>query len=161
MHDAQQLLSLRSPAAADYTALASWVPDAAACLRWAGPNVPFPFSAEELPALLALEGSVNHCLADGAGAPRAFGQHWPTAPGTVHLGRILVAPNVRGQGVGRVLCEQLIAAAVRSTGAHTVTLMVYRDNVAAIALYTSLGFVAQEARSRADAWFMVKTMEAV
>jgi hypothetical protein len=37
--------SLRAPTESDYLHVASWITDAAACRRWAGPRVAFPFSA--------------------------------------------------------------------------------------------------------------------
>jgi len=44
---------LRSPGPADYDAIASWIQDAAQCVRWGGPHIPFPFSGAELPGLIA------------------------------------------------------------------------------------------------------------
>jgi ribosomal protein S18 acetylase RimI-like enzyme len=138
---------------ADYDAIASWIPDAAACLRWAGPRLRFPFSAAELPALLTVAGGESYCLFDGT-ETCGFGQHWVLTPGAVHLGRIILSPSTRGKGLGRVLCRQLATKAVQSTGAHTVTLRVYRDNAAALALYASLGFTPVESDSDGDVLFM-------
>jgi ribosomal protein S18 acetylase RimI-like enzyme len=42
-----------------------------------------------------------------------FGQYWLTAPGTAHLGRIIVSPQARGRGLGRVLMQLLCAEALR------------------------------------------------
>jgi ribosomal protein S18 acetylase RimI-like enzyme len=53
-----------------------------------------------------------------------------------------------------VLCRQLATKAVQSTGASTVTLRVYRDNAAALALYASLGFTRVESDSDGDVLFM-------
>jgi ribosomal protein S18 acetylase RimI-like enzyme len=147
-------LTLRQPHVSDYDALASWITDATACLRWAGPRVPFPFSAVELPELLRVPGGESYFLAEGHDAPHAFGQHWVDQPGAVHLGRIIVSPTRRGAGVGRLLCTQLMAEALRSTGASSVTLRVYRDNRTAVALYSSLGFSPVEAKSDPQVLFM-------
>lgn len=148
--------SLRPPTASDYVAIASWIPDAAAGLRWAGPRLPFPFSAADLQALLAVPGcsEFSYCLVDDLANPCGFGQHWVLQPGAVHLGRIIVAPNARGQGLGRKLCQELISAALRSTSAMVVTLRVYRDNLAAVGLYSSLGFFEVAAESTNDVLFM-------
>jgi len=147
-------LSLRLPQFADYEAIASWVPDAATCIRWAGARVAFPFDAAELPMLLFIAGCESYCLAEGEGAPLAFGQHWVLTPGAVHLGRIIVSPAARGRGVGRVLCQQLIGKAVQATGARVVTLRARRTNAAALALYTRLGFTPDETESAEDVVFM-------
>lgn len=72
----------------------------------------------------------------------------------VHIGRIIVSPQARGRGTGRLLCEKLIAKAVKSTGTTKVTLRVYRDNCAAFSLYTSLGFSVDESQSSNRLLFM-------
>lgn len=148
--------SLRAPISSDYVAIASWIPDATAGLRWAGPRLPFPFSASDLPALLAVPGGgeFSYCLVDDSASPCGFGQHWVLQPGAVHLGRIIVAPKARGRGLGWMLCQQLISAALRSTSATAVTLRAYRDNFTAVELYSSLGFSEVAAESTDDVLFM-------
>lgn len=150
-------LTLRSPSLADYEVIAAWISDAGACRRWAGPKVPYPFSLAELPKLLALPGGESYSLAEhGGGSPLGFGQYWPRPDNTVHLLRIIVRPESRGRGLGRELCGQLVACAVDSTSAQAVTLNVYRDNSAAVALYERLGFIVVSEKSIGDALFMAK-----
>ena len=146
--------TLRIPEPGDYEVIASWVPDAESCLRWAGPRVRFPFSAAELPRLLAVADGQSYCLAERAASPLGFGQHWVLKPGGVHLGRIIVSPTARGRGLGRLLCQLLVAQAIAVTGATGVTLRVFRNNAAALSLYSSLGFSAVEAESSQDVLFM-------
>lgn len=148
--------SLRTPETSDYVAIASWIPNADAGLRWAGPRLPFPFSASDLPALLAVPGGgeSSYSLVDESGIPFGFGQHWVLHPGNVHLGRIIVSPVYRGRGLGRALCQELISAGLRSTAATAVTLRAYRDNLVAVGLYASLGFVEVTEESTDDVLFM-------
>lgn len=146
--------ALRIPESTDYLAIATWIPDVQSCVRWAGPRVPFPFSAAELPSLLAVDGGASYCLAEEAAGPLGFGQHWELLAGAVHLGRIIVSPAARGQGLGRRLCQLLVAQAVHATGATAVTLRVYRNNTAAFSLYSSLGFIPVEPASTEDVLFM-------
>ncbi|WP_386079112.1 GNAT family N-acetyltransferase [Vreelandella sp. F11] len=145
---------LRTPEQIDYQTIAAWVTDQKSCARWAGPLVPFPFAAEKLPKLLAVKGGSSYCLSDSSNSCIGFGQFWAGKEGAVHIGRIIIAPEARGKGVGRLLCEQLIAKARQSTGSSTVTLRVYRDNHAAHSLYSSLGFFAIESESTSDLLFM-------
>ena len=145
---------LRRPIEADYEAVASWIPDSKSCARWAGPRVPFPFFAPELPTLLAVPDSESYCLSDGDSPALGFGQLWLRDGDAVRLMRIIVSPAVRGQGFGRELCRQLIARAVDVVGASAVTLAVYRDNVPALSLYRSLGFMPVDARSTDESIFM-------
>jgi [ribosomal protein S18]-alanine N-acetyltransferase len=149
-------LSLRPTIASDYSAMTTWIPDATACLRWAGPRVSFPFSTSELSTLLAVPGGgeFSYSLIDECGTPKGFGQHWVLKLGAVHLGRILVAPHSREHGLGRILCQQLISAALHKTQANAVTLRVYKDNLIAVRLYTSLGFGIITEESTDDVFFM-------
>lgn len=147
-------LTLRQPEPADYQTLASWVPDAFNCLRWAGPRVSFPFTVAEFSDRLAVAGGESYFLAEERATPCAFGQHWVLVPGAVHLGRIIVAPAARGRGIGRMLCEQLIEQAIQRAGANIVTLRVYDDNLAAVKLYSRLGFVPVASESDAEVLFM-------
>ena len=150
---------LHPPRTIDYEAIASWITDAAACARWAGPRVPFPFSASELPRLLSIDGIESYCLVDGLSDICGFGQFWIASPGAVHLGRIIVSPAKRGKGCGRMLCQQLIEKAVRKTGASETTLRVYRDNSAALSLYVDLGFLVDDSKSTEDVLFMKATVQ--
>lgn len=149
-------VSLRATIASDYEAIASWVKDAAAGLRWAGPRLPFPFVASDLLTLLAMPGAneSSYSLIDDCAKPCGFGQYWVLQHGAIHLGRIVIDPNFRGQGLGRALCQQLISAALQSTSATAVTLRVYRDNLVAVRLYSTLGFVEVAAESTDAVLFM-------
>lgn len=145
---------LRIPEQRDYDVIASWVNDAEACTRWAGPSLPFPFTAERLPELLSIVGARSYCLSDGHGVCIGFGQCWTVEEEAVHIGRIIVSPQARGRGTGRLLCEKLIAKAIESAGSTEVTLRVYRDNHAARSLYVSLGFCVDESQSNNSLLFM-------
>lgn len=145
---------LRPAEIGDYNAIASWVDDAEACARWAGPAVPFPFLAEELPDILSVTGGKSYCLAGSDGECIGFGQFWTVTQGAVHIGRIIISPSARGSGAGRVLCEKLIDRALRSTDSSVVTLRVYRTNSAALSLYSGLGFTVVEMESTSELLFM-------
>jgi ribosomal protein S18 acetylase RimI-like enzyme len=53
---------------------------------------------------------------------------------------LYVAPEWRGQGIGRALVEEIIARARRLEGLEQLRLDVVTANTAAVALYRSLGF---------------------
>ncbi|MFC5523380.1 GNAT family N-acetyltransferase [Polaromonas jejuensis] len=133
---------MRAPVAADYVTLASWIPDAASCLRWAGPKLSFPFTPAQLAEQLSSSAPNAHSIVMslGHGEALGFAQFWVRQAGTVHLGRIIVAPTARGQGLGLALCRLLMAEASRSRPVQAFTLRVYRDNPAALDIYTGLGF---------------------
>lgn len=145
---------LRPPEAADYAALAAWVPDAETCIRWAGPKLKFPFVPQQLPQLLAEPGAHSFVLSRGPAPALGFGQFWVREAGVAHLARIILAPSARGQGLAATLCGLLMAEAGRTVGAQAFTLRVYRDNHAALATYEGLGFVAVPAQSDERIFFM-------
>jgi ribosomal-protein-alanine N-acetyltransferase len=63
----------------------------------------------------------------------------------IHLLDLAVAPDFRGQGIGRLLAGRVLEEA-RSSGARLTTLEVAEENTAARRLYESLGFVATRVR---------------
>ncbi|CAH0222225.1 GNAT family N-acetyltransferase [Stenotrophomonas lactitubi] len=137
-----------------FAVIAGWLDSPEATQRWAGPGVPFPLPADAFAAALALSARPGWTLLDADGACVGFGQYWQMASGSTHLGRIIVSPQARGRGLGRVLMTALCAEAVRRTDAVQLTLKVYRDNQAAVALYCDLGFVASEDASTPELLFM-------
>lgn len=66
-------------------------------------------------------------------------------PGAVELRRMVVAPEGRGQGLGRLLLRHLLEQALARPQVTRVWLDVGADNVRARSLYRSFGFVAKEA----------------
>jgi ribosomal protein S18 acetylase RimI-like enzyme len=51
-----------------------------------------------------------------------------------------VAPEARGQGVGKALLQEVISRASELAGLEQINLMVVTTNIAARRLYLSLGF---------------------
>ncbi len=147
-------LSLAEPKASHYEALSSWITDAKSCVHWAGPDFGFPFSAQALPKLLQMSDSESYSLTDADEALMGFGQFWPRDADTVHLGRVIINPLYRGQGLGKALIQLLIIEATERHQPDTITLNVLRDNPRAMYLYQKMGFVPFEEQSTEDMVFM-------
>lgn len=81
---------------------------------------------------------------DGIAELRFRSSVWTGAP-DAYLEELYVAPQRRGEGIGRALLEAAIETA-RDAGAKQIDLGTSEDDVAAIALYESAGFTNQEGR---------------
>jgi ribosomal protein S18 acetylase RimI-like enzyme len=146
--------TLRSPIAKHYDELATWIHDAHQCARWAGAKLAFPFLAADLPELLHTEECETYSLVSSEEALLGFGQIFRREPEAGHLGRIIVNPALRGSGVGKQLCTQLIERSVATHGFRSMTLWVYVDNPSAIRLYESLGFRLEAREGNPGCQFM-------
>lgn len=96
----------------------------------------------EFSEILVRPGHISLGLADADDHIVGFGQIWTNSAGAVNLVRILVAPSLRGRGLGKQLCSLLLDHARQVLGASVVKLRVYRSNLPAVAVYQSLGFEA-------------------
>ena len=84
-----------------------------------------------------------YLFGEGSGEPVAYGELWlDDEEGEVELARLLVAPEHRGQGVGRALTRAL---SDRARSAHpelpAVFLRVRPENFQAIRAYAAAGFL--------------------
>jgi [ribosomal protein S18]-alanine N-acetyltransferase len=122
----------------DLEVVASWVHTPVECRLWAGPAVSFPLEPGTLAGEIGFADEDNLALADGAGTA-GFGQVVWRPGGRAHLARVIVRPDARGRGYGRVLVTALLERAA-SRGARLATLNVYTENQAARRLYEAAGF---------------------
>ncbi|MCX5233403.1 GNAT family N-acetyltransferase [Streptomyces sp. NBC_00233] len=80
-----------------------------------------------------------------------YGELWFDAEeNEVELARIIVAPDNRGKGLGRILVRRLLAQAV-GAGYSDVFMRVHPDNEAALRCYRGAGFMPVEA-GLAESW---------
>ena len=131
--------TLRPAGMASLATVLTWVGTPEQMRWWGGPALPFPGTPATVWAAIAGAPGNTFVLEDGAGAMVGFGQMLPRS-GQVHLARLIVAPERRGQGLGRSLCQHLIRTAVACHRPDNITLNVYAGNEPAAALYRSLGF---------------------
>jgi ribosomal protein S18 acetylase RimI-like enzyme len=150
----------RDAVPADLEIVASWISSRRDCALWAGPTVPFPLEPDAIAAQIGMAGAINIALDDELGLT-AFGQVLPMPAARAHLARVIVRPEARGRGIGRVLVAALLSRAAES-GHKVATLNVYRDNGAAAALYAGLGFARTERPPGEppahDTWFMQRSL---
>ena len=132
--------SLKQAKLKDLSTILRWVPDAQACLLWAGPKVRYPANAETVWEDIEASEENAFCLVEKDRNAIGFGQILLPESRVAHLARIIIDPTKRGCGHGRLLCLRLIGLAVKRYSVLRFTLNVYQTNFAALSLYRSLGF---------------------
>jgi RimJ/RimL family protein N-acetyltransferase len=146
---ADESLDLRAFSESDFDQLIAVIPDARFLLQWAGPGYTHPLDAVQL----------KETLAKTVGEKPSFKVYKAVLPasaetvghvqlvdidhesGTCVLGRVLIFPVHRGKGFGKSMVRSVVMEAFVGLGLREVTLLVFAFNQAAIATYTSVGFV--------------------
>jgi RimJ/RimL family protein N-acetyltransferase len=145
---ARTALTLRALQPADCDRLLTWIDSSDALWQWSGArSFTWPLDRGQLLRDLAAHaGSSVELLAgideDGQMVAHVLvdAQHHH---GLGFIGRVAVAPEQRGRGVGAALMRATIRHGFEELGLHRLQLTVYTFNVAAIATYRSVGFVVE------------------
>ena len=143
------MIELRPAVVEDLPHLLKWVSSEEEMRVWSGPGFRWPLSASQLPAYFEESRSGQRLLwsavamKDGALVGHAsLALKAESAIG--RLGRVLVDPARRGEGLGRALVTSAVTAGFVQTRIDTMSLGVYRHNTAAHRLYESIGFLATQ-----------------
>jgi RimJ/RimL family protein N-acetyltransferase len=130
---------LVAPTDAHIDALMQWFPDAASVAVWS-PSNSYPFN-DRVRFLMEtkLDELASFFLVDERDAPLAFGQYYERL-GCCHLGRLVVAPERRSEGLGSQLIRELMQKGASALNLQRCSLFVLDYNVGARKLYHKLGF---------------------
>ena len=134
--------TLRKASSSDIEALLQWFPTFDDVNVWGGPSFRYPFTRDSFFADLYWGEMASFCLFDPANDFVAFGQVYDRDE-RIHLARLVVAPEMRGQGSGKRLVEMLMEAGREVYPRDEVSLFVFRANTPAYECYKSLGFEIQ------------------
>jgi ribosomal-protein-alanine N-acetyltransferase len=118
----------------------NWINTPEQLRMWGGATLTFPPQVERLWQEIRADEQTTFTLIDASGNMAGFGQTLFREPHTIHLGRIIISPILRGRGLGRILVEKLIEAGEANFHPAEFTLNVYRNNDSAVGLYRSMGF---------------------
>ncbi|MFH1746024.1 MAG: GNAT family N-acetyltransferase [Planctomycetota bacterium] len=120
--------------------IVSWVRDAHEAL-WLAPNTKPPLTVERVRQWRAHGHEQLALVHPEESQPLAYGELNVLRATQQHywLGHLIVNPELRGRGVGRALTLQLLSRAFNMRGALQVSLVVFPDNLAAIACYRAAG----------------------
>lgn len=143
-----ELLELRTFDEGDIDQLIAAIPDARAHLQWAGPEYSYPLDAPQLKATLAKTRGerpsfkMYKAVLAGAGETVGHAQLMDIdhAASSCVLGKILIFPPRRGEGLGTTLVKAVLHEAFAVLRLQSMTLMVFDFNEAAIAAYKRAGF---------------------
>ena len=128
-------------------------------LHWLAPSTPPPLTAEKViawkhpggTALVAVEPASRFHQSLGA-EPVGYAELNPMkgdANRHLWIGHVVVAPQLRGGGIGRAFVRSLLAYAFGTLAANRITLVVFPENRSAIRCYQSVGFaIVQKERHR-------------
>jgi ribosomal protein S18 acetylase RimI-like enzyme len=123
-------------------AVLGWVVSAEDALGWA--EVPFLRIGPDLLASWHAQPGIVPCVGLLGGELCAYGHVWEDhAEREAEVGRVIVAPDRRRQGVGRTFAALLAAEATRR-GFQVILARSVRANRAAFACYRSAGFVRMD-----------------
>lgn len=132
--------TLRPARQEDLRAVLQWIDSPESLKLWGGPVLTYPPNPELTWDELKAAEENTFALVDENLAIAGFGQTLCREEHSVHLARIIVSPAIRGRGIGRILCSQLMQRAVERYNPTVITLNVYTANAPALSLYRSLGF---------------------
>ncbi|MER7465813.1 GNAT family protein [Streptomyces sp. NPDC097981] len=119
----------------DPPALHRWITTRAELVTWAGPAFTWPLDDAQLAAYAAEPGRHTWTAVSPDGHPLGH-----VSIGGTRLGRVLIAPEARGLGLGETLLTLAVDQAFGRLGLPSLGLGVYAHNTAAVRLYEKLGF---------------------
>jgi [ribosomal protein S18]-alanine N-acetyltransferase len=130
---------LRRPTPAEASVVAGWSLSAEETLKWCS-SKEHPISAALVVSWWEPSDVEAYVAIDSADTLLGYGELWlDPDEDEVELARLIVAPDLRGQGVGRRLVAALVDRAM-ATGLGAVILRVSRGNPAAVRCYRASGF---------------------
>lgn len=145
-------LGMRRFGAEDIPLLKSWLPTLEDTVQWGGPFFDFPVPDEALREMISLHdgdqpGRECWMVTDGEDEPVGhFQLGFNPRSRQADLGRVVVAPAFRGQGLAHPLTRLAVDQAFARAWVHRIELKVYVHNSPAIAAYKRAGFVPEGVR---------------
>ncbi|HVZ66228.1 MAG TPA: N-acetyltransferase [Lacunisphaera sp.] len=145
---------LRPATAADAAVALAWTPRDEDLRRWAGPSTRCPATPESFWQDINNADARSFALELPGAGQVGFGQVRHRENRYGHLARVIVSPAHRGLGLGRWLCTGLMREALRLHPMEAFSLYVFPDNLPALELYRSLGYVERGKHPRFDCVLM-------
>jgi len=135
---------------ADAPALLRWAASADELLQWAGPHFSFPLDEDQLRTYAEGASATRHLISGVHESGEIVAHAELNLLPRHRLGqvrRVAVAPQARGQGIGRELVTRLVQMGFDELGLHRIELVVFSLNGPARRCYEAIGF-KEEGRAR-------------
>jgi len=133
-------MKLITPTGSHLLEIMQWFTNEQELTIWSGPNFRYPFDLVSFSEDLKMTELNSFVLTNDQLEAMAFGQYYLRL-GRCHLGRLVVNPNFRGQGIARQLMDRLFTLGKKDLGVSEGSLFVLDHNEAAIKSYQSFGFL--------------------
>jgi len=145
----------------DSDVLISWASSADELLQWSGPHFSFPLDKEQLHAYAKSASKRRQLISGVLEETDTVVAHAELNLLPEHdlgqIRRVIVAPELRGQGIGRELVQWLVRLAFVSLRLNRLELVVFDFNQRARHCYESAGFEeegrARQARRASDGYW--------
>lgn len=162
------MITLTPFTANDINHLISWVPNETFLLQWSGPTLSWPLTRAQLEREIASltpggPHRIYRAVKDDTTAGHIEIKAIDTRHANAMLGRILMAPPMRGKGLGVALVQAALRICFDELKLHRVGLRVFAHNKSAIDCYQRAGFVIEgherhSKRAPDGAWWDACTM---
>ncbi|WDE05197.1 GNAT family N-acetyltransferase [Thalassomonas viridans] len=106
---------------------------------WSGPDFRYPYNLSSFAEDLKLDSLHSFSLVSDENEFCAFGQYY-LRQGRCHLGRLIVNPGSRGQGIASQLMHRLCDSGLAQLNVQECSLFVLSHNEKAIKAYEKFGF---------------------
>ena len=129
--------------------VASWIATPDQLFSWAGARFHYPLQERDLHEHAAAAGTphATTSIFSAAIEDRVVGHAELTAIDPVHgttvMRRVIVDPALRRRGIGRMIVGSVLDVAFHELRLHRVELRAFDTNLAAIALYRTIGFTVE------------------
>lgn len=120
--------------------LMGWFTNEKELKDWSGPHIRYPLHFSLFIEDIKINSVSSFMLVSAKAELLAFGQYYQRL-NRCHLGRLVVNPQFRGQGVAAQLMQQLSQLGLAEFGLTECSLFVLEHNVSAIKAYEKYGFV--------------------
>ena len=133
-------MKLIAPTESQLLKIMQWFTNEQELTIWSGPNFRYPFDLASFTEDLRMDSLNSFVLVNDELDVIAFGQYYLRI-GRCHLGRLVVNPIHRGQGIAPQLIAKLLKLGQHNLTVNEGSLFVLNHNEAAIKSYQSFGFV--------------------